>query len=108
MQAYFRLQCSMSTSRLAWVNYFRMLGICEDILGLYATSLLCFRCLPLVAPGPSQCDVCCLSQVMKRDADVMRQDGPTLFTQAKNTVNIDKVAEHILSSYALAVGASSS
>ena len=52
--------------------------------------------------------VCCLSQVMKRDADVMRQDGPTLFTQAKNTVNIDKVAEHILSSYALAVGASSS
>ena len=50
--------------------------------------------------------VVCL-QVMKRDADVMRQDGPTLFTQAKNTVNIDKVAEHILASYALAVGASS-
>ena len=84
-----------------------MLGICEDVLGPYSTSLLCFGCLPLVAPGQSECDVRCLSQVMKRDADVMRQDGPTLFTQAKNTVNIDKVAEHILASYALAVGTSS-
>eukprot|EP01135_Chromosphaera_perkinsii_P006812 Nk52_evm13s598 gene=Nk52_evmTU13s598 len=36
--------------------------------------------------------------VMKRDAALMRQSGPTLFTQCKHDVNIDKVCEHIVES----------
>ena len=44
-------------------------------------------------------------QVMRRDAAVMRQEGPTVFTQAKHMVGIDTVAEHILQSHAAAVGA---
>ncbi|XP_077998366.1 urease accessory protein UreG-like [Glandiceps talaboti] len=35
-------------------------------------------------------------QVMQRDADLMRQNGPTLFIQAKHMKGIDLVAEHIL------------
>ena len=33
---------------------------------------------------------------MDRDAKLMRQEGPTIFTQARHNVNIDKVAELIL------------
>ncbi|CAH1773957.1 unnamed protein product [Owenia fusiformis] len=38
-------------------------------------------------------------QVMRRDADMMRQSGPTLFTQARHNVGIQDVADHILKSY---------
>ncbi|BFZ23654.1 hypothetical protein BsWGS_26693 [Bradybaena similaris] len=39
--------------------------------------------------------------VMKRDAKLMRQDGPTLFIQAKNGFGIEDVAQHILAAYNL-------
>ena len=36
---------------------------------------------------------------MARDAHKMRQDGPTLFTQAKHMVGIQEVADLITTSY---------
>ncbi|GFO00796.1 urease accessory protein ureg-like [Plakobranchus ocellatus] len=35
-------------------------------------------------------------EVMKRDSKLMRQNGPTLFTQAKHDLGVDEVAQHIL------------
>ncbi|XP_013379665.1 uncharacterized protein LOC106151114 [Lingula anatina] len=35
-------------------------------------------------------------KVMERDASMMRQTGPTLFTQAKHLVGVPEVAEHIM------------
>ncbi|XP_033763283.1 urease accessory protein UreG-like [Pecten maximus] len=35
--------------------------------------------------------------VMERDAAMMRQSGPTLFTQAKHNIGVPEIAEHILS-----------
>ncbi|XP_035828147.1 urease accessory protein UreG [Aplysia californica] len=35
-------------------------------------------------------------EVMSRDAKLMRQDGPTLFTQAKHGVGVAEVADHIM------------
>ena len=43
------------------------------------------------------CDV--IVQVMDRDAKLMRQDGPTVFTQARHNVNIDQIAQHILTAF---------
>ncbi|XP_055952436.1 uncharacterized protein LOC129988273 isoform X2 [Argiope bruennichi] len=37
--------------------------------------------------------------VMSSDARVMRQDGPTVFTQAKHMIGIEEVVEHILKAY---------
>ncbi|GFY52331.1 urease accessory protein G, partial [Trichonephila inaurata madagascariensis] len=37
--------------------------------------------------------------VMSADANVMRQNGPTVLIQAKHMVGIESVAEHILSAY---------
>lgn len=42
--------------------------------------------------------------VMDRDARVMRQDGPTVFIEAKNMKGIDKVVAQILNAYADASG----
>ena len=36
---------------------------------------------------------------MDRDAKLMRQDGPTVFTQARHNVNIDQIAQHILTAF---------
>lgn len=38
-------------------------------------------------------------QVMSSDAAVMRQEGPTMFVQAKHMKGIDEVANHILQAY---------
>ncbi|GFR11149.1 uncharacterized urease accessory protein ureG-like [Trichonephila clavata] len=38
-------------------------------------------------------------EVMSADANVMRQNGPTVLIQAKHMIGIEKVAEHILSAY---------
>lgn len=38
-------------------------------------------------------------KVMERDAGMMRQRGPTVFTQAKHMVGIDTVISHILQSF---------
>ncbi|GFT58452.1 uncharacterized urease accessory protein ureG-like [Nephila pilipes] len=38
-------------------------------------------------------------EVMSADANVMRQNGPTIFIQAKHMIGVEKVAELILSSY---------
>lgn len=40
-------------------------------------------------------------KVMSRDATLMRQDGPAIFTQAKNDVGVKDVADLILQSYRL-------
>ncbi|KAK3733373.1 hypothetical protein RRG08_004800 [Elysia crispata] len=40
-------------------------------------------------------------QVMARDSKLMRQDGPTLFTQAKHGLGIEEVAQHILAALKL-------
>lgn len=40
-------------------------------------------------------------KVMSRDATLMRQDGPTIFTQAKHDVGVKDVADLILQSYRL-------
>ncbi|XP_055334640.1 urease accessory protein UreG-like isoform X2 [Paramacrobiotus metropolitanus] len=37
--------------------------------------------------------------VMRRDADVMRQNGPTIFAQAKNMVGVKEIADCILTAY---------
>ncbi|XP_067144361.1 urease accessory protein UreG-like [Centruroides vittatus] len=37
--------------------------------------------------------------VMISDAAAMREDGPTLFTQARHNIGIEEVAKHILDSY---------
>ena len=44
---------------------------------------------------------------MERDAKVMRQDGPTLFTQAKHMVGLQDIADHLLRASAEIVPASS-
>lgn len=36
---------------------------------------------------------------MYRDACVMRQDGPTVFIQAKHSIGVDGVGKHILDAY---------
>ncbi|GIY31743.1 uncharacterized urease accessory protein ureG-like [Caerostris extrusa] len=38
-------------------------------------------------------------EVMKSDANVMRQNGPTVFIQAKHMVGVDDVAQYILDAY---------
>ncbi|XP_070560382.1 urease accessory protein UreG-like isoform X2 [Ptychodera flava] len=38
-------------------------------------------------------------QVMSRDAEMMRQNGPTVFTQAKHMKGIDVVANHIIKAF---------
>lgn len=38
-------------------------------------------------------------KVMERDAALMRQGGPTLFTQAKHMVGIPEVCDHIITAY---------
>ncbi|XP_022238539.1 uncharacterized protein LOC106457024 isoform X2 [Limulus polyphemus] len=38
-------------------------------------------------------------KVMERDANVMRQNGPTLFIQARHNVGIDDVANYIMQAY---------
>lgn len=43
--------------------------------------------------------VCLFLQVMKREVEVMRQSGPTLFTQARHFVGVLEVAKHILDTY---------
>ncbi|GBM98402.1 hypothetical protein AVEN_252861-1 [Araneus ventricosus] len=40
-----------------------------------------------------------LGSVMSADADVMRQDGPTVFTQAKHMIGIEDVVARILKAY---------
>lgn len=35
-------------------------------------------------------------EVMERDSKMMRGDGPTLFTQAKNNIGVDEIIDHIL------------
>ncbi|XP_064599488.1 urease accessory protein UreG-like [Liolophura sinensis] len=42
-------------------------------------------------------------KVMDRDAKLMRQEGPTIFSQAKHMVGIPEIAEHILKAYRMAV-----
>lgn len=37
--------------------------------------------------------------VMRRDADLMRQKGPTIFSQAKHMVGVEDIANRILASY---------
>ncbi|XP_063965230.1 uncharacterized protein LOC135156596 [Lytechinus pictus] len=39
--------------------------------------------------------------VMRRDADLMRQKGPTIFSQAKHMMGVEEIANHILASYQL-------
>nr|XP_054768832.1 urease accessory protein UreG-like [Lytechinus pictus] len=39
--------------------------------------------------------------VMRRDADLMRQKGPTIFSQAKHMIGVEEIANHILASYQL-------
>jgi hypothetical protein len=36
---------------------------------------------------------------MDRDAKIMRGDGPTVFTQIKNSVGVNDVIQHILAAY---------
>ncbi|XP_052804309.1 urease accessory protein UreG-like [Mya arenaria] len=43
-------------------------------------------------------------KVMDRDAKLMRQDGPTIFAQAKNVVGIPEIAQLILTSLKRATG----
>ncbi len=35
-------------------------------------------------------------EVMERDSKMMRGDGPTLFSQAKNNIGVDEIIDHIL------------
>lgn len=42
--------------------------------------------------------------VMERDSIAMRDDGPFLFTQAKNSVGLDQVIEHITKAWEGAMG----
>ncbi|KAG8193460.1 hypothetical protein JTE90_005107 [Oedothorax gibbosus] len=42
-------------------------------------------------------------EVMKRDANVMRQNGPTVFIQAKHSIGVDTVGKHILDAYISAI-----
>jgi urease accessory protein len=41
--------------------------------------------------------------VMKRDAEKMRGDGPTVFAQVKHGVAVDEIADHILTAWAASV-----
>lgn len=41
--------------------------------------------------------------VMQRDADRMRNNGPTVFTQVKNGLGVDSIIEHILKSRMAAI-----
>jgi len=41
---------------------------------------------------------------MDRDAKLMRQDGPTIFAQAKHMVGVPEIAQHILQSLKAATG----
>ena len=46
---------------------------------------------------------CIIIQVMDRDAKLMREDGPTIFSQAKHMVGVPDIAKHILDAYHYAV-----
>ncbi len=37
--------------------------------------------------------------VMKRDADKMRQGGPTVFSQVKHGNGVDEIINHIIQAY---------
>lgn len=45
-------------------------------------------------------------EVMKRDADKMRDHGPTLFTSVKNNEGVEGVAELIKAAWTAATGMS--
>ena len=45
-------------------------------------------------------------QVMKRDSTLMRQDGPTIFAQAKHMKGIEEIASLILGASREAMGSS--
>jgi len=38
-------------------------------------------------------------QVMERESAMMRQGGPTIFSQAKHLVGVKEIADHILTAY---------
>lgn len=47
---------------------------------------------------------CSCFQVMDRDAKLMRQDGPTIFAQARHMKSIPEIASLILAAYREATG----
>ena len=49
------------------------------------------------------CFVSLLHKVMERESAMMRQGGPTIFSQAKHGVGVKEIADHILVSYKAAV-----
>lgn len=40
---------------------------------------------------------------MERESAMMRQGGPTIFSQAKHLVGVKEIADHILNAYKQAV-----
>ena len=40
---------------------------------------------------------------MERESALMRQGGPTIFSQAKHMIGVPEIAEHIVSGYKTAV-----
>jgi urease accessory protein len=42
-------------------------------------------------------------EVMRRDADIMRLKGPTIFAQAKNMLGVPEIADMILEAYEEAI-----
>lgn len=74
--------------------------------------LICLLCDPAPGPGITQSDLLVINKVdladavgasidiMRRDAGLMRGDGPTVFAQVKHGPGVDEILTHIQASFA--------